>query len=168
MVESALTHVRLLEERGFFQVKISLKSSAVLSTVAAYRLLARQVNYPLHIGITEAGTPLRGATRSGIGLGLLLFEGIGDTLRVSLTGNPVQEMLVAWELLRSLGLRERGPEIISCPTCGRTEVNLIELAQAVEKTTGARTRAFYCRSDGLRGQRSGRGAGSRYWHCRGP
>ncbi len=133
MVESALTHVRLLEERGFFQTKISLKSSAVLSTVAAYRLLARQVDYPLHIGITEAGTPLRGATRSGVGLGILLFEGIGDTLRVSLTGNPVQEMLVAWELLRSLGLRERGPEIISCPTCGRTEVNLIELAQAVEK-----------------------------------
>ncbi|PIE60215.1 MAG: 4-hydroxy-3-methylbut-2-en-1-yl diphosphate synthase [Desulfobulbus propionicus] len=133
MVESALTHIRLLEERDFFQMKISLKSSDVRTTVAAYRLLAEKVDYPLHIGITEAGTPLRGATRSGVGLGILLFEGIGDTVRVSLTGDPVQEMLVAWELLRSLGLRERGPEIISCPTCGRTEVNLIELAQAVEK-----------------------------------
>ncbi len=133
MVESALKHIRLLEERDFFQIKISLKSSDVRTTVAAYRLLAEKVDYPLHIGITEAGTPLRGATRSGVGLGILLFEGIGDTVRVSLTGDPVQEMLVAWELLRSLGLRERGPEIISCPTCGRTEVNLIELAQAVEK-----------------------------------
>ncbi len=133
MVESALGHVRLLEERGFDQIKISLKSSSVLATIDAYRLMSHQVDYPLHIGVTEAGTPLRGAVKSGIGLGMLLAQGIGDTLRVSLTGDPVDEMLVAWEILRSLGLRQRGPEIISCPTCGRTEVNLIELAAAVEK-----------------------------------
>ncbi len=133
MVESALGHVRLLEERGFDQIKISLKSSSVLATIEAYQLMSQEVDYPLHIGVTEAGTPLRGAVKSGIGLGMLLAQGIGDTLRVSLTGDPVDEMLVAWEILRSLGLGKRGPEIISCPTCGRTEVNLIELATAVEK-----------------------------------
>ncbi len=133
MVESALRHVRLLEDRNFDQIKISLKSSSVLSTIDAYRLMSEQVDYPLHIGVTEAGTPLRGAVKSGVGLGILLAQGIGDTLRVSLTGDPVDEMLVAWEILRSLGLRRRGPEIVSCPTCGRTEVDLIGLARAVEK-----------------------------------
>ena len=132
MVESALEHVRLLEDRNFDQVKISLKSSSVLNTIAAYRLLAQKVDYPLHIGVTEAGTPMRGAVKSGVGLGILLFEGLGDTLRVSLTGDPVDEMLVAWEILRSLGLRARGPEIVSCPTCGRTEIDLVGLAEAVE------------------------------------
>ncbi|MDD2219198.1 MAG: flavodoxin-dependent (E)-4-hydroxy-3-methylbut-2-enyl-diphosphate synthase [Desulfoplanes sp.] len=133
MVASALRHVRLLEDRNFDQIKISLKSSSVLSTIDAYRLMSEQVDYPLHIGVTEAGTPLRGAVKSGVGLGILLAQGIGDTLRVSLTGDPVDEMLVAWEILRSLGLRQRGPEIVSCPTCGRTEVDLIGLATAVEK-----------------------------------
>jgi (E)-4-hydroxy-3-methylbut-2-enyl-diphosphate synthase len=133
MVESALRHVRLLEERGFDRIKISLKSSSVRATIDAYRLMSERVDYPLHIGVTEAGTPLRGAVKSGVGLGILLAQGIGDTLRVSLTGDPVEEMLVAWEILRSLGLRERGPEIVSCPTCGRTEVDLIGLATAVEK-----------------------------------
>jgi (E)-4-hydroxy-3-methylbut-2-enyl-diphosphate synthase len=132
MVESALAHVRLLEERNFGQIKISLKSSSVLNTIAAYRLLAQKVDYPLHIGVTEAGTPMRGAVKSGVGLGILLYEGLGDTLRVSLTGDPVDEMLVAWEILRSLGLRARGPEIVSCPTCGRTEIDLVGLAEAVE------------------------------------
>ena len=132
MVESALEHVRLLEERGFYDTKISLKSSSVLGTIAAYRLMAKTVDYPLHIGVTEAGTAMRGAVKSSVGLGILLAEGIGDTLRVSLTADPVEEMLVAWEILRALGLRARGPEIVSCPTCGRTEIGLIELASAVE------------------------------------
>jgi (E)-4-hydroxy-3-methylbut-2-enyl-diphosphate synthase len=123
----------MLEDRGFDQIKISLKSSSVLATLDAYRLMSAQVDYPLHIGVTEAGTPLRGAVKSGVGLGMLLAQGIGDTLRVSLTGDPVDEMLVAWEILRSLGLRQRGPEIVSCPSCGRTEVDLIGLATAVEK-----------------------------------
>lgn len=133
LVESALEHARLLEDRGFHDIKISLKSSSVRHTVTAYRLMSRAVDYPLHIGVTEAGTTLRGAVKSSVGLGVLLAEGIGDTLRVSLTADPVEEMLVAWEILRSLGLRARGPEIVSCPTCGRTEIGLMELAQAVEE-----------------------------------
>ena len=132
MVESALEHVRMLERENFDQIKISLKSSSVPATVAAYSLLARQVDYPLHVGITEAGTPLRGAAKSGVGLGILFWMGLGDTLRVSLTGDPLTEMDAAWEILRCLGLRQRGPEIVSCPTCGRTEIDLAGLAQAVE------------------------------------
>lgn len=133
MVESALAHVRLLEDRGFDQIKISLKSSSVPATLAAYRLMSTTVDYPLHIGVTEAGTLLRGAVKSAVGLGILLGEGIGDTMRVSLTHDPVAEMRVCWEILRSLHLRARGPEIISCPTCGRTEIGLIELAEEVER-----------------------------------
>lgn len=133
MVESALEHVRLLEERDFFDIKISVKASSVPATIAAYRLLAGRCDYPLHIGVTEAGTPGRGTVKSSVGLGVLLYHGIGDTLRVSLTGDPVAEMDVAWELLRALGLRARGPEIVSCPTCGRTEIALAELARAVEE-----------------------------------
>ncbi|WP_028574848.1 flavodoxin-dependent (E)-4-hydroxy-3-methylbut-2-enyl-diphosphate synthase [Desulfonatronovibrio hydrogenovorans] len=133
MVESAMGHIRMLEDRGFELIKISLKSSSVLGTIEAYRLMADQRDYPLHIGITEAGTPMRGAVKSGVGLGVLLYQGLGDTLRVSLTGDPVNEMPVAWEILRSLGLRQRGPDIISCPTCGRTEIDLTAMAEAVEK-----------------------------------
>jgi (E)-4-hydroxy-3-methylbut-2-enyl-diphosphate synthase len=132
MVESGLRHVAMLEKRGFHDIKISLKTSSVLKTVEAYRLMSEKVDYPLHIGITEAGTLVRGAVKSAVGLGILLHEGIGDTLRVSLTHDPVAEIGVAYEILRSLGLRERGPEIISCPTCGRTEIGLIELAEQVE------------------------------------
>jgi len=132
MVESGLRHVRMLEARGFHDIKISLKTSSVLKTVAAYRLMAEKVDYPLHIGITEAGTLVRGAVKSAVGLGILLYDGIGDTMRVSLTHDPVAEIGVAYEILRSLGLRERGPEIISCPTCGRTEIGLIDLAEQVE------------------------------------
>jgi (E)-4-hydroxy-3-methylbut-2-enyl-diphosphate synthase len=133
MVESAMEHVALLEARDFHQTKISLKSSSVLTTVRAYELLAQKVDYPLHIGITEAGTLVRGAVKSSVGLGILLWQGLGDTLRVSLTHDPVAEPGVAWEILRSLGLRQRGPEIVSCPTCGRTEIDLIGLADKVEE-----------------------------------
>ena len=132
MVESALSHVRMLEDRGFYDTKISLKSSSVLDTIAAYRLLAKSCDYPLHIGVTEAGGLMRGTVKSAVGLGILLHEGIGDTPRVSLTADPAEEVTVAWEILRALGLRRRGPEIISCPTCGRTEIDLFGLARAVE------------------------------------
>ena len=133
MVESALKHIQFLEQRGFYNTKISLKSSSVLNSLAAYRLLHAQCDYPLHIGITEAGGLLRGTVKSAVGLGLLLAEGIGDTLRVSLTADPAEEVTVAYEILRALGLRRRGPEIISCPTCGRTEIDLFSLARAVEE-----------------------------------
>lgn len=142
MVESALGHVRMLEDRGFGDIKISLKSSSVLHTIDAYRVLADRCDYPLHIGVTEAGTMLRGSVKSSVGLGVLLWLGIGDTLRVSLTSDPVEEMPVAWEILRSLGLRHRGPEIISCPTCGRTEIGLINLAQEVERRLAGETENF--------------------------
>ncbi len=132
LVESALGHVRLLEDRGFYDIKVSLKSSSVADCVAAYRLMAERCDYPLHIGVTEAGTLMRGTVKSAVGLGVLLFDGIGDTLRVSLTADPVKEVAVAWEILRAAGLRSRGPEIVSCPTCGRTEIDLIALASAVE------------------------------------
>ena len=133
LVESALRHVRMLEERGFYDTKISLKSSSVAHTIASYRLMAERADYPLHLGVTEAGTPMRGAIKSSVGLGLLLFEGIGDTMRVSLTADPVKEVGVAWEILRATGLRSRGPEIISCPTCGRTEIDLIGMAEKVKE-----------------------------------
>jgi (E)-4-hydroxy-3-methylbut-2-enyl-diphosphate synthase len=133
MVESALGHARMLEERGFGNIKISLKSSSVPDTVRAYRLMASQADYPLHLGITESGTLLRGAVKSAVGLGVLLFDGIGDTIRVSLTADPAREAAVAWEILRAAGLRRRGPEIISCPTCGRTEIDLMGMAARVEE-----------------------------------
>jgi len=133
MVESALSHVRILEDLGYDQIKISLKASDVRRTVAAYRLLSRQVDYPLHIGITEAGTTFAGTVRSAVGLGILLHEGIGDTLRVSLTGDPVDEVRVGFEILKSLDLRQKGIRFISCPTCGRCQVNLIAVAEEVER-----------------------------------
>jgi (E)-4-hydroxy-3-methylbut-2-enyl-diphosphate synthase len=142
MVESALTHVAYLEKRGFYDIKISLKSSSVPRTVAAYRLLAGKVDYPLHIGVTEAGTPMRGAVKSAVGLGILLAEGLGDTLRVSLTADPVTEIGVAYEILRALDIRQRGPNIISCPTCGRTEIDLVGLAEAVEERLRGVTEVF--------------------------
>lgn len=133
MVESALGHVALLEKRNFHDIKISLKSSSVLHTIEAYELLSARVDYPLHIGVTEAGTLLPGAVKSAVGLGVLLFNGIGDTLRVSLTHDPVAEIGVAYDILRALNLRQRGPEVISCPTCGRTEIGLIALAEEVQR-----------------------------------
>ncbi|MCK5680554.1 flavodoxin-dependent (E)-4-hydroxy-3-methylbut-2-enyl-diphosphate synthase [bacterium] len=133
LVESALAHIRLLEEENFDLIKVSLKSSDVLATLEAYQRLADKVDYPFHIGITEAGTKLRGAIKSAAGIALLLGAGLGDTLRVSLTAPPEEEIFVAFEILKSLGLRKHGIELISCPTCGRTEVELIELAENVER-----------------------------------
>lgn len=142
MVASALGHAAFLEDRGFANFKISLKSSSVPRTIAAYGLLAEKLDCPLHIGITEAGTLLRGAVKSGVGLGVLLWQGLGDTLRVSLTADPVLEVRAAWEILRCLGLRRRGPEIISCPTCGRTEIDLQDLAEEVERRLAGVTEVF--------------------------
>ncbi|MCF6178701.1 MAG: flavodoxin-dependent (E)-4-hydroxy-3-methylbut-2-enyl-diphosphate synthase [Geopsychrobacter sp.] len=133
MVESALSHIRLLEELNYREIKVSLKASDIRRTVEAYRLLAQQVDYPLHIGITEAGTTWSGTIKSAVGLGTLLYDGLGDTLRVSLTGDPVEEVRVGFEILKSLSLREHGPIFVSCPTCGRCQVNLIEVAEEVER-----------------------------------
>jgi (E)-4-hydroxy-3-methylbut-2-enyl-diphosphate synthase len=132
MVESALRHIRLLEEHNFDLFKVSLKSSDVLNTVAAYRLLASQTDCPLHLGVTEAGTLVDGAVKSAMGIGILLHEGIGDTLRVSITRDPEDEIPVAYSILRALKLRRRGVELISCPTCGRTEIDLIPLVERAE------------------------------------
>ncbi|NMA55197.1 MAG: flavodoxin-dependent (E)-4-hydroxy-3-methylbut-2-enyl-diphosphate synthase [Firmicutes bacterium] len=132
MVESALDQAELLEQVGHKDIVLSLKASDVLLTIEAYRLVADRCEYPLHVGITEAGTIWRGTIRSAVGIGTLLQEGIGDTIRVSLTGDPVEEIRVGYEILRSLGLRQRGPTIISCPTCGRCQINLAKLAEEIE------------------------------------
>ena len=133
LVESALEHVRILEEENFFDIKISLKAHDVPLTLSAYRLISQQVDYPLHLGITEAGTVNTGVIKSAVGIGALLAEGIGDTIRVSLTGDPVVEVKVANEILKSLGLRDYGATLIACPTCGRTTINLPEIAAQVEQ-----------------------------------
>ncbi|HPX61654.1 MAG TPA: flavodoxin-dependent (E)-4-hydroxy-3-methylbut-2-enyl-diphosphate synthase [Deltaproteobacteria bacterium] len=133
MVESALGHIRILEEIGYQEIKISLKASDVMKTVAAYRLLSSKVDYPLHIGITEAGTIFSGTIKSSVGLGILLADGIGDTMRVSLTGDVLDEVMVGYEILKSLGLRQRGVNFVSCPTCGRCQINLVKVANEVEK-----------------------------------
>jgi len=133
LVESAREHIKILEDMAFYNIKVSLKSSSVLMTVEAYQLLSQQVDYPLHVGVTEAGTLERGLVKSALGIGLLLYQGIGDTIRVSLTADPVEEVWAAYEILRNLGLRNRGPELISCPTCGRSEIDLIGLAKAVDE-----------------------------------
>lgn len=132
MVESALRKTAMLEAHDFDLIKISLKSSNVLDTVKAYRLMSEASDYPLHLGVTEAGTLIAGTVKSSLGIGLLLAEGIGDTFRVSLTRDPVEEIRVAYEILRALDIRHRGPEIISCPTCGRTEIDLFSLVEKVE------------------------------------
>lgn len=132
IVESALEKVRRIEELGYENLVISIKSSDVLMCIRAHELLADKTDYPLHIGITEAGTLLRGTVKSAVGLGVILYEGIGDTIRVSLTGDPLEEIKAAREILKSLGLRKGGVEVVSCPTCGRTEIDLIGLANRVE------------------------------------
>ena len=132
LVESALRHVRLLEDLGLDAIKVSLKASDVGLTVAAYRRFSELSDWPLHLGVTEAGTPLPGTVKSALGLGLLLAQGIGDTVRVSLTADPVEEVRVAYEILKALRLRHRGVNVIACPTCGRLEIDLEKLAREVE------------------------------------
>ena len=132
LVRSALGHLKLLEDEGFRDVVISAKASNVLETLATYRLLAERTDCPLHVGVTEAGTLIPGAVRNSVALGILLSEGIGDTIRVSLTAKPEKEVRVGMEILRALGLREPGPAITSCPTCGRTKVDLMHVASQVE------------------------------------
>ena len=132
LVEAALEEVRLLEQLDYRNFKISVKSSHVPTMIRAYRLLASRVPYPLHLGVTEAGPPATGSIKSAIGLGALLADGIGDTIRVSLTADPVDEVKVAWEILKALGLRERGPVLIACPSCGRDNVGVQTLAEEVE------------------------------------
>lgn len=132
MVESALGHIRILEDLDFDLIKVSLKSSDVLTTIEAYRSIADKIPYALHLGITEAGTLRGGLIKSSVGLGTLLAEGIGDTIRVSLTENPIEEVSAGIDILKSLGLKERGVNFVSCPTCGRTQIDLIGLAKKVE------------------------------------
>ena len=155
MVASAMEHVMMLENHDFPHIKISLKSSDVRNTIAAYELLSERVDYPLHLGVTEAGTLIAGTVKSTMGIGFLLAEGIGDTFRVSLTRDPVEEVRVAWEILRALGLRSRGPEIISCPTCGRCEIDLFSLVDQVEAAISGITHR-QGGHHGLRGQWSRR------------
>ena len=132
LVESAERHIQILEELNFYNIKVSLKASDVVKTVEAYRLFSERYDYPVHIGISEAGPPSRGIIKSSVGLGILLSEGIGDTIRVSLTAKPQEEVRVAYEILKSLGLRKRGIDIISCPTCGRCRIDLKGLVKKVE------------------------------------
>lgn len=132
MVESAIKHIQLLEKFDFDQIVVSLKASDLHRTVEAYRLLAEQVDYPFHIGVTEAGAGLKGTVLSTLGLGFLLQQGLGDTVRVSLTDDPIVEVKTAWEILKALDLRKRGITITSCPTCGRTEIDLISLVRQAE------------------------------------
>lgn len=133
MVESAMEHISILESLNFYDIKVSLKSSDLLDTVQAYRLIRKKVNYPLHLGITAAGPSFSGSIKSSIGLGILLAEGIGETIRVSLTGSPLQEVRVAYEILKALKLRTRGPLIISCPTCGRCDINILPIVNTLER-----------------------------------
>lgn len=133
MVESALKHIQILEDLDFDLIKVSLKSSDVMTTIEAYRLMSQKIDYPLHLGVTEAGTLKGGLIKSSVGLGTLLAEGIGDTIRVSLTENPIEEVFAGYEILKSLKLRQRGVNFVSCPTCGRTQIDLISLAKKVEE-----------------------------------
>lgn len=133
LIESAMRNVRLLEEQGFEEIKISIKSSDTLTAISGYQQLAKLTDYPLHLGVTEAGGLIAGTVKSSVALGILLHQGIGDTFRISLTRDPVEEIRVCFELLRALKIRERGPELISCPTCGRTQIDLFSIAEEVER-----------------------------------
>lgn len=142
LVESALNHIDMLESLNFHDIKVSLKASNVSDTTEAYRLISKKVDYPFHIGITEAGTSFSGIIKSSVGIGILLSEGIGDTIRVSLTADPMEEVRAGYEILKALGLSDRGINIISCPTCGRCEMDLIHLANEVERRLAYITRSL--------------------------
>lgn len=138
LVASALKNIELLEEEGFSRLKLSLKSSNVPMMIEAYKAIAQKTDYPLHLGVTEAGTLVDAAIKSSLGIGALLYEGIGDTIRVSVTGNPVWEIPIAYGILRSLRIRKVGPEIISCPTCGRCQIDLLGLTRKIERALAGR------------------------------
>ena len=140
MVQGALENIRILEDLDFYDIIVSLKTSEVMRTMQAYELLAETVEYPFHLGITESGTLSSGTIKSSVGLGILLAKGLGDTLRVSLTADPIEEVRVGFDILASLGLRHRGREFVSCPTCGRTEIDLVKLALEVERATAGVTK----------------------------
>jgi (E)-4-hydroxy-3-methylbut-2-enyl-diphosphate synthase len=142
LMEEALEQVRLLESMDYYDFKISVKSSSVPTMIRAYRMLSERVPYPLHLGVTEAGPISTGSIKSAIGVGSLLMDGIGDTIRISLTADPVEEVKVAWEILKALGLRERGPVMIACPSCGRDNVGVWNLAEAVEERLKSYPQAF--------------------------
>jgi (E)-4-hydroxy-3-methylbut-2-enyl-diphosphate synthase len=133
MVESALRHIGILEDLGYTEIKVSLKASDPLMMIEAYRMLAQKVDYPLHLGVTEAGTPTTGTIKSSVGIGALLAEGIGDTIRVSLAADPVEEVRIGMEILKSLGLRKEGMTFVACPSCGRADIDLVGLAKEVEQ-----------------------------------
>ncbi len=134
MVESAMRNIEMLRSLDFHEIKVSIKASDVFRTVEAYRLLSKKTDLPLHVGVTEAGALFPGIVKSALGIGMLLAEGIGDTIRVSLTRDPVEEVRVGYEILKALDIRKRGPEIISCPTCGRCNINLFDIVERVEKS----------------------------------
>ena len=158
-MDSAGRWVKIFEDWDFFNFKISLKSSDVITTIQSYRELSRRVDYPLHLGVTEAGGLIAGTVKSALGIGILLAEGIGDTIRVSLTRDPEEEVRVAYEILRALHLRERGVELISCPTCGRCEIDLFSLAEKAERRLLAVDHPHQGGHHGLYRQRPGRGPG---------
>jgi len=133
LVDSALRNIRFFEDHGFEQIKVSLKSSHVPTMIEAYRVISTRIDYPLHLGVTEAGSLLNAAVKSSIGMGILLYEGVGDTIRVSVSGDPVSEIPIAFGILRALGIRKVGPDIIACPTCGRCEIDLFTIVEEVEK-----------------------------------
>jgi len=139
MVESALRHIELLESFDFHDIKLSIKASDVVRTVEAYRLAASKTDFPLHVGVTEAGTLVSGTVKSALGIGILLADGIGDTIRVSLTRDPVDEVRVGFEILKALKIRQRGPDIVSCPTCGRCEIDLVDVVERVESALITKT-----------------------------
>ena len=133
LVDSAMGHVQLLNDCGFDDICLSVKCSHVPTNMAAYSLLSRETDYPLHLGVTEAGTPEMGVLKSAIGIGGLLCQGVGDTIRVSLTADPVEEVIAAKKILQAAGIRKSGPDLISCPTCGRTKYDMIPIAREVER-----------------------------------
>ncbi len=161
MVESALRHARILQDHDFHEFKISVKASDVFLTVAAYQQLAEAIDCPLHLGVTEAGPLRTGTIKSSIGMGILLWAGIGDTIRVSLAADPVEEIKVGFDILKSLGLRHRGVNIIACPSCARQGFNVIETVGQAGGAAGAHLHADVPLDHRLRGQRPGRGADDR-------
>ena len=155
LTESALQNIELFEDQGFGKIKLSLKSSDVPTMIEAYRAISAKTDYPLHLGVTEAGSLVNAAIKSALGIGTLLYEGIGDTIRVSVTGDPVMEIPLAYGILRALNIRKVGPDIVSCPTCGRCEIDLLSLTGKIEKALARQKGIFQSRSDGLCGQRAG-------------